>query len=55
MGATYLCYQLKVLGVDVTGGMQEYWAVPAARLLKASGLGQRPRCAAHRAARRGHA
>ena len=34
MGATYLCYQLKVLGVDVTGGMQEYWAVPAARLLK---------------------
>jgi (R,R)-butanediol dehydrogenase / meso-butanediol dehydrogenase / diacetyl reductase len=34
MGATYLCYNLKVLGVDVTGGMQEYWAVPAARLLK---------------------
>src|SRR5690349_13951871 len=34
MGATYLCYQHKVLGVDVTGGMQEYWAVPAARLLK---------------------
>ena len=34
MGATYLCYSLKVLGVDVTGGMQEYWAVPAARLLK---------------------
>jgi threonine dehydrogenase-like Zn-dependent dehydrogenase len=34
MGATYLCYRLKVLGVDVTGGMQEYWAVPAARLLK---------------------
>ena len=34
MGATYLCYQLKVLGVDITGGMQEYWAVPAARLLK---------------------
>jgi (R,R)-butanediol dehydrogenase / meso-butanediol dehydrogenase / diacetyl reductase len=34
MGATYLCYHLKVLGVDVTGGMQEYWAVPAARLLK---------------------
>lgn len=34
MGATYLCYQLKVLGVDLPGGMQDYWAVPAARLLK---------------------
>jgi 2-desacetyl-2-hydroxyethyl bacteriochlorophyllide A dehydrogenase len=34
MGATYLCYQLKVLGVDVDGGMQEYWAVPSDRLLK---------------------
>jgi 2-desacetyl-2-hydroxyethyl bacteriochlorophyllide A dehydrogenase len=34
MGASYLCYQLKVLGVDVNGGMQEYWAVPVARLLK---------------------
>ena len=34
MGATYLCYQLKVLGVDLPGGMQEYWAVPADRLLK---------------------
>jgi (R,R)-butanediol dehydrogenase/meso-butanediol dehydrogenase/diacetyl reductase len=33
MGATYLCYDLKVLGVDVPGGMQEYWAVPVARLL----------------------
>lgn len=33
MGATYLCQQLKVLGVDVAGGMQEYWAVPADRLL----------------------
>jgi (R,R)-butanediol dehydrogenase/meso-butanediol dehydrogenase/diacetyl reductase len=33
MGATYLCYRLKVLGVDVAGGMQEYWAVPTARLL----------------------
>src|SRR5256714_208779 len=33
MGATYLCYDLKVLGVDVTGGMQEYWTVPVARLL----------------------
>ena len=34
MGATYLCREMKVLGVDVNGGMQEYWAVPAHRLLK---------------------
>src|SRR3989442_8538813 len=34
MGAGYLCYRLKVLGVDVPGGMQDYWAVPTARLLK---------------------
>jgi (R,R)-butanediol dehydrogenase / meso-butanediol dehydrogenase / diacetyl reductase len=34
MGASYLCYSLKVLGVDLPGGMQEYWAVPAARLLR---------------------
>lgn len=34
MGAAYLCYKLKVLGVDVPGGMQEYWAVPTDRLLK---------------------
>jgi len=33
MGASYICYQLKVLGVDLPGGMQEYWAVPTARLL----------------------
>ena len=33
MGAAYLCYRLKVLGVDLPGGMQEYWAVPTARLL----------------------
>jgi (R,R)-butanediol dehydrogenase/meso-butanediol dehydrogenase/diacetyl reductase len=33
MGATYLCRHLKVLGVDVAGGMQEYWAVPVDRLL----------------------
>jgi 2-desacetyl-2-hydroxyethyl bacteriochlorophyllide A dehydrogenase len=33
MGADYLCYGLKVLGVDLPGGLQEYWAVPAARLL----------------------
>src|SRR5438876_1934292 len=36
MGAGYLCYHLKVLGVDVPGGMQDYWAVPTARLLKVS-------------------
>ena len=34
MGAPYLCYSLQVLGVDVPGGMQEYWAVPTARLLR---------------------
>jgi 2-desacetyl-2-hydroxyethyl bacteriochlorophyllide A dehydrogenase len=34
MGATYLCYHLKVMGVDAPGGMQEYWTVPAARLLR---------------------
>ena len=34
MGAPYICYQLKVLGVDVPGGMQEYWAVPTSRLIK---------------------
>ena len=34
MGASYLCYKLQVLGVDVAGGMQEYWAVPTERLIK---------------------
>src|SRR6266545_1352923 len=34
MGASYLCYKLQVLGVDVPGGMQDYWAVHTARLLK---------------------
>ncbi len=34
MGASYLCYALKVLGVDLPGGLQEFWAVPAARLLR---------------------
>jgi (R,R)-butanediol dehydrogenase/meso-butanediol dehydrogenase/diacetyl reductase len=34
MGAQYLCYHLKVLGVDAPGGMREYWAVPTARLLR---------------------
>lgn len=33
MGASYLCYRLQVLGVDLPGGLQEYWAVPAERLL----------------------
>ena len=37
MGASYLCYRLKVLGVDVPGGMQDYWAVPTARLLPVPG------------------
>jgi 2-desacetyl-2-hydroxyethyl bacteriochlorophyllide A dehydrogenase len=34
IGAAYICYNLKVLGVDLPGGMQEYWAVPAERLLR---------------------
>ena len=34
MGAAYLCYRLRVLGVEEPGGMQEYWAVPAERLLR---------------------
>ena len=33
MGASYLCYKLKVLGVDANGGMQDYWTVPVDRLL----------------------
>jgi (R,R)-butanediol dehydrogenase/meso-butanediol dehydrogenase/diacetyl reductase len=34
MGATYLCYGLKIIGVELPGGMREYCTVPAARLLK---------------------
>ena len=34
MGATYLCYRLKVLGVDLPGGMREYYPVATDRLLK---------------------
>jgi (R,R)-butanediol dehydrogenase / meso-butanediol dehydrogenase / diacetyl reductase len=34
MGANYLCYNLKVLGVDAPGGMQEFWTVPTHRLIK---------------------
>jgi 2-desacetyl-2-hydroxyethyl bacteriochlorophyllide A dehydrogenase len=33
-GASYLCYRLRVMGVEEPGGMQEYWAVPAERLLR---------------------
>jgi (R,R)-butanediol dehydrogenase/meso-butanediol dehydrogenase/diacetyl reductase len=33
-GAAYLCYRLRVLGVEDPGGMQEYWAVPTDRLLR---------------------
>jgi (R,R)-butanediol dehydrogenase/meso-butanediol dehydrogenase/diacetyl reductase len=32
--AAYLCYRLRVLGVEDPGGMQEYWAVPTDRLLR---------------------
>jgi 2-desacetyl-2-hydroxyethyl bacteriochlorophyllide A dehydrogenase len=34
MGASYLCHRLRILGVEEPGGMQEYWPVPAARLLR---------------------
>ena len=34
IGASYICYNLKVLGVDLPGGMQEYWPVPVDRLIK---------------------
>ncbi|MDO8478578.1 MAG: alcohol dehydrogenase catalytic domain-containing protein [Candidatus Rokubacteria bacterium] len=34
MGATWLCYKLKVLGVEMPGGMQEYWVVPTGCLIK---------------------
>jgi len=34
MGASHLCYRLKVRGVELPGGLQEFWAVPAARLLR---------------------
>ena len=33
MGAYYLCQTLKVRGVDMVGGMQEYWTVPVTQLL----------------------
>jgi (R,R)-butanediol dehydrogenase / meso-butanediol dehydrogenase / diacetyl reductase len=34
MGAAYLCYRLRVLGVEDPGGLQEYWTVPTDRLLR---------------------
>ncbi len=34
MGASYLCYALKIHGVELPGGLQERWAVPADRLLR---------------------
>ena len=34
IGASYLCYHLKVMGVDLPGGMQEYWPAPVDRLIK---------------------
>jgi 2-desacetyl-2-hydroxyethyl bacteriochlorophyllide A dehydrogenase len=34
MGAAYLCYRLRVRGVEEPGGMQELWNVPTARLLR---------------------
>src|SRR4029450_6910211 len=34
MGASYVCYNLKVRGVDVDGGMRELDPVPVGRLLK---------------------
>jgi len=30
MGGYYLCYRLKIYGVELPGGMQDYWTVPAA-------------------------
>ncbi len=34
MGAPFLCYKLEVRGVELPGGMQEYWAVPTERMMK---------------------
>ncbi|PYM69775.1 MAG: Zn-dependent alcohol dehydrogenase, partial [Candidatus Rokuibacteriota bacterium] len=33
MGGYYLCYALKIYGVELPGGMQDYWTVPAVRML----------------------
>jgi 2-desacetyl-2-hydroxyethyl bacteriochlorophyllide A dehydrogenase len=34
MGATYLCYQLRIVGVELPGGMREYHVASVNRLLK---------------------
>lgn len=34
MGASYLCYELKILGVDVPGGMREFYPVPVDRVIE---------------------
>jgi len=34
MGAPYLCRRLRVRGVELPGGLQEYWTVPWERLLR---------------------
>jgi 2-desacetyl-2-hydroxyethyl bacteriochlorophyllide A dehydrogenase len=33
MGGYYLCYRLKIYGVELPGGMQDYWTVEAKRML----------------------
>jgi 2-desacetyl-2-hydroxyethyl bacteriochlorophyllide A dehydrogenase len=33
MGGYYLCYRLKIYGVELPGGMQDYWAIEPGRLL----------------------
>jgi hypothetical protein len=34
MGASYVCYGLRILGVDVDGGLREFYPAPTDRLLK---------------------
>ncbi len=34
MGADYICYDLKVLGVDLPGAMRDYWSTSTTRMLK---------------------
>ena len=43
MGAPYLCYKLQVRGVELPGGMQEYWAVPTERISRCRSARGRPR------------
>src|SRR4030095_9819200 len=33
LGGDHLCYRLKIYGVELPGGMQDYWTVPASRML----------------------